>query len=94
MHKDDIGVSGVIPIMMNAEGYLMTKTTIRTVLNNVIVTQDEHMRPAYTYHQKVIWSKRHQDECIQGQENDDQEGITNEPKDFVIVHDGDTSEGN
>ena len=59
MHKDDTVVNGVMLPMMDAryhhlkmEPHQMTKTTLRTVLNNVIHTKGE-----YTYTQDLVWSK-------------------------------------
>ena len=59
MHKDDTVVNGVMLPMMDAryhhlkmEPHQMTKTTIRTVLNNVIA-QDG----TFTYDQQLVWSK-------------------------------------
>ena len=59
MHKDDTVVNGVMLPMMDAryhhlkmEPHQMTKTTLRTVLNNVIA-QDV----TFTYDQQLVWSK-------------------------------------
>ena len=63
------------------------KVTIRTVLNNIIHTPDEE----WTYTEKFIWSKRHKDESVKGQQDDDHNSITNEPNDAMVRHSGDTS---
>jgi hypothetical protein len=72
------------------------KLKIRTILNNVIVTsiESDHMQPAYTYHQKFIWSKREKNETIDRQEDDNHNDILDDAQDFVIEHREGTSEGN
>ena len=66
----------------------MPKVTIRTELNNITYLKEDG---TFDYDEQFIWSKRHKDECIKSEKNDNHNSILNEPDDACVLHRGDTS---
>ena len=64
--------------------------TIRTHLNNITYLKNDG---TFSYNEEWVWSKTHKDKSVKSEKNNDHKSITNEPDDFMVTHNGDTSEG-